>query len=286
MLVKIDAYGDMEWSQTFRESSVQTAYSLIQTSDGGYAMAGYIWPSDSKSSDFLLVKTDAYGNIEWNQTYNGGTLETAYSLVETSDGGYAIAGGSYSGVINSWLVKTDRFGNMEWNKTYAGENTVWERELVVTYDGGFAIAGGGVLVKTDASGNMEWNQTFGGESIVSLVQVSDGGYALAGSIQSIAGDEDFWLVKTDANGNIEWNQTHGGENDDGAYSLVGSSDGGYAIAGYTESFGAGKADFWLIKTDEYGIIPEFPSWGVLPLFLTVTMVVAIYKKRLPKTSNN
>jgi len=235
----------------------------------------------------LVVLVEAEPSwVIWSQTYGGADDEIAYSLVETSDGGYAIAGGSFSGVINSWLVKTDRFGNMEWNKTYAGENTVWEHELVLTSDGGFAIAGGGVLVKTDSSGNMEWNQTFGGESIVSLVQVSDGGYALAGYKHSIYTDSyDFWLTKTDANGNIEWNQTQGGENDDRAYSLVESSDGGYVLAGYTESFGNGKADFWLIKTDEYGNIPEFPLWALLLAMLVVVMAVAVIYRRILSKPN-
>ncbi len=82
-----------------------------------------------------------------------------------------------------------------------------------------------------------------------------------------------------------WSQTYGGPEGDSARSLIETTDGGYAIAGYTNSFGSGSTDFWLIKTDEHGIIPEFPSWTILPLFLTVTMVVAIYKRKLSKTNN-
>jgi len=81
-----------------------------------------------------------------------------------------------------------------------------------------------------------------------------------------------------------WSQTYGGEYGDIAYSLVEMSDGGYAIAGVTSSFGAGLSDFWLVKTDEYGI-PEFPSWVILPLLLVATLVVIIYKQRLPKPSS-
>ena len=101
-----------------------------------------------------------------------------------------------------------------------------------------------------------WNKTYGGtaaERAFSVVATSDGGYALVGTTDSFgAGEDDFWLVKTDASGNMEWNKTYGGTGDDQAWSLVETSDGGYIIAGSTDSFGAGGYDFWLIKTDEYG----------------------------------
>jgi len=108
-----------------------------------------------------------------------------------------------------------------------------------------------------------------------LVETSDGGYALTGS---------GLFVKTDGYGNVEWNQTYGGAHVEAAYALVVTSDGGYALAGYTRSFGAGYEDFWLVKTDAQGI-PEFPSWTILPLLLFATVVVIIYKHKLPKTPN-
>jgi len=83
-----------------------------------------------------------------------------------------------------------------------------------------------------------------------------------------------------------WSQTYGGPNHDFAYSVVQADDGGYALAGSTQSFGAGVNDAWLIKTDETGVIPEFPSWTILPLLLAATLVIITCKKRLPKTPNN
>jgi len=181
----------------------------------------------------------------WQQTYGGTEDDGALSLVQTTDGGYALAG------------DTESFGDL-WADFW--------------------------LVKTDGSGNMEWNQTYGepGEEYAySLVQTSDGGYALAGITESLgAGDYDFWLVKTDGSGNMEWNQTYGGTERDGALSLVQTTDGGYALAGVTESFGAGYRDFLLVKTDEYGVIPEFPSWVILPLFIITTLFAIIIKKKV------
>jgi len=145
------------------------------------------------------------------------------------------------------------------------------------------------LIGSVGASSEMWSQTYGGKNMDvgrSLVETSDGGYAIAGHTTSYGvGSTDFWLVKTDGYGNEEWNQTYEGTSEEGAFSLVVTSDGGFAIAGYTTSFGAGSYDFWLAKTDEHGYIPEFPSWLILPLFLTVTLVVAIFRRKLSKTSN-
>jgi len=142
-----------------------------------------------------------------------------------------------------------------------------------------------VLVNAEPSWVM-WSKTFGGtdyDQAYSLVKTSDGGYALAGNTYSFgAGDPDFWLIKTDGSGNMEWNHTYGGEHNDGANSLVENSDGGFALAGGTESFGAGSYDVWFIRTNEQGI-PEFPSWTLMLIILIVFAVALIsYKRKLNK----
>jgi hypothetical protein len=310
-LAKLDLYGNLEWDQTYSGGS---ANSLIETSDGGYALAGTLDSLDSNgTTDFWLVKTDSKGVMEWNQTYGGAEVERAYSLVETSDEGFALAGerivseGDGYRAWRFWLVRTDEDGNMLWNQTYGIAND-GARSLVRTSDGGFALAGFtyiwdpanlGVgnydfwLVKTDSKGVMEWNQTYARTDVdkaYSLIETSDGGYALAGeSYSAVTVDEeiehDCWLVKTDRDGNVEWNQTYGGPDEEAAYALIETSDGGYALAGYTRSYGAGKSDFLLIKTDEYGI-PEFPTWTILPLLLTATVVVTVYRNRLKQKTSS
>ena len=115
-----------------------------------------------------------------------------------------------------------------WSQTYGGPEGEYAHSLIETSDGGYAIAGNWMLVKTDMYGNMEWNQTYPGVPR-SLVETSDGGYAFAGYTSfDGGGGTDCWLVKTDAYVNMEWNQTYGGESGDKAYSLVATSDGGYA----------------------------------------------------------
>jgi hypothetical protein len=300
----------MLWNRTYGGSGNEGAYSLVVTSDGGLALAGYTNSFGAGSADFWLIKTDANGNSEWRRTYGGTQYELARSVIQTSDGGYALAG--YKGIINSfgivenldcWLIKTDSNGNMEWNQTYGGTADDYAFSLVKTFDGGYALAGrtwsfgAGKsdvwLIKTDSQGNMEWNQTYGKEwddSAYSLVETSDRGYALAGYITigepttgdgtvNPAGVEEFWLIKTDDSGNLMWNQTYGGEMEERAESLIETSDGGYAIAGYSFSHPPGSGNCLVIKTNEYGNIPEFSSWTMLPLLLVTTLSVIFVRRK-------
>jgi len=346
-LLKTNAYGNMEWSKTYGGPSSDWASALVQTSDGGFAIAGSTYSYDAGSADVWLIKTDVYGNIEWNKTYGGIYRDWTWALVQTSDGGFAITGSTsfyWGESADVWLVKTDAYGNMEWGKTYGRTDWGWAWALVQTSDGGFAIAGStssyraesadAWLIKTDAYGNVKWNKTYGGpmyEGASALVQASDGRYAIAGSTYSYgAGRADIWLIKTDAYGNVEWNKTYGGTEWDWASALVQTSDGGYAIAGCTRSYGAGL-DVWLVKTDACGnmewdktyggpgsdwasalvqtsdggfaiacstssygagsadawliklVIPEFPLATILLVLMAlITLTVAFTKKKLPR----
>jgi len=251
------------WNKTYGGTGDDRVPSVIQTSDKGYAMAGRTKSYGAGSDDFWLVKTDSFGNAQWNKTYGGTGGDIAWSVIQTGDGGYAIAG--WNGA-NALLVKTDSSGNMQWNKTYGGLGSDVAWSVIQTGDGGYAIGGetssygaGSVdswLIKTDSSGNAQWNKTYGGTNLDtcrSLIKTSDGGYALVGYTNSYgAGNLDFWLVKTDSSGNAQWNKTYGGTNYDIACSVVQTIGGGYAIAGYTNSYGVGSDDFWLVKTDSAG----------------------------------
>jgi hypothetical protein len=134
-----------------------------------------------------------------------------------------------------------------------------------------------------ASSSAGWKQTYGGDGwdqVWSVIQTSDGGYALAGGTESFgSGGYEFWLVKTDSLGNVEWNETYGAGS---ALSIVQTSDGGYALAGTNRIIiDDDLAGYyaWLIKTDPEGIIPEFPSWIILPLVLITTVVALFFKSR-------
>jgi hypothetical protein len=299
-LVKTDELGNVEWNKTYGGADFDRAHAFVKTSDGGYALAGETYSNGAGENDVWLVKTDESGNMVWSQTYGGVGIDNAFSLVETSDGGFAIAGRTRTSGeehTDAMLIKTDGSGEEEWTRTFGqtGENRVF-RSLVETSHGGFVLAGSIYtfdisdrdiwLVKTDGVGNLEWNHTYGGprfDDAYSLVQTSDGGYALTGETRSHGyGNDDVWLIKTDPNGNSEWNRTYGGELDDHAYSLIELSDGGFAIAGETESFGAGGDDVWFIRTNEQGV-PEFASWTpLMVMIVALVAVTVIYRRRLFK----
>jgi len=268
-LFKTDTLGNQQWSRNYGDYGPDVSYSVVQTSDGGYALAGQTYVAQSSAA--WLIKTDASGNIRWNKTYGGNDNDypCAYSVIQTSDGGYALAGqisggASTSWSIEAWLVKTDASGNVQWNKTYGGTGNEYAYSIIKTSDGGYALAGyvysyspsyssDFYLAKTDASGNLQWNKTYGGSGYdyaYSVVQASDGGFALAGYTQSSSSGYDFLVVKTDAAGNIQWNSTSGVGGDDYARSVVKTNDGGYALGGYTYSQGSYK--IWLVKIDVTG----------------------------------
>jgi hypothetical protein len=268
------------WNKTFGGDGGERAWSVQQTSDGGYIIAGDARSYGAGGSDFWLVKTDSNGNKVWDKTFGGTAGDEAYDVQQTSDNGYILAGrtGSYgAGNGNFWLVKTDSKGNEQWNRTFSGTGPGEAESVQQTSDGGYILAGRTDscsdrgfdfwLVKTDSNGNKTWDKTYGGtgrDTAYSVQQTSDRGYILAGATYSYgAGGSDFsdvWLVKTDSNGNKAWDKTFGGTARDEAYDVQQTSDGGYILAGQISSYGAGSWDFWLIKVG--GVYTPTPTGSI------------------------
>ena len=214
-LIKVNADGTPLWTNTYGGIGSDYGQSIQQTSDGGYIVAGRTMSFGPGISNVYLIKTDANGDTMWTKTYGeAGHLAVGFSVKQTSDQGYIIAGciTSGPGQTYGYLIKTDTIGDTLWTKQY-GEG-----------------------------GDYDW--------LVSVQQTSDEGYIVAGFTDSQgAGSLDVWLIRTYVNGDTIWTQTYGGTSDEAGYSLQKTSDEGYIIVGATNSSGAGSDDLWLIKTE-------------------------------------
>ncbi len=268
-LIKTNASGDTLWTRTYGGTGIDASYCVQQTSDGGYIVAGQTNSFGADSQNVYLIKTNAAGDTLWTRTYGGNGNDWAYSVQQTSDSGYIIAGTTSSFGAHRekvYLIKANASGDTLWTRTYGGTNNDYGYSVQQTSDGGYIVAGqtysfgaGGLdvyLIKTNAHGDTLWTRTYGGtgdDHGFSVQQTSDGGYIIVGFTTSFgAGGEDVYLIGTNASGDTLWTRTFGGTQDEEARSVRQTLDGGYVIAAYTGSFGAGGKDVYVIKTDASG----------------------------------
>jgi len=241
------------------------ARDIVQTPDRGFAVAGYTESFGAGGYDIVLSRFDSSGNHLWTRTAGGTGDEYGYSLVVTSDGGFVVAGYTASfgvGTNDVILCKFNSSGDHLWSKTVGRTPYYYGYSLVATSDGGLAITGGAnvsaeiLLTRFDSLGNHMWTRTVGGfgEDVgYSLIQTTDGGFAVAGWTTSFGGVDNIVLARFNASGNHMWTRSVDGTSSEAAYSLVQTSDGGFAVAGWTTSFGAGGgADIMLTKFDDQG----------------------------------
>ena len=268
-LVKTDFLGDTIWTKTFGGTDNDRGLSIIQTSDGGYLIAGETWSYGAGSCDVYLIRANSSGDTLWTKTYGGYLNDGACCVIESADSCYLIAGYALSftaGDADMYLIKTDSNGDTIWTKTYGGSKDDQIGTVYETSDKGFIIEGytksfgaGGTdiyLVKVDSIGDTIWTKTYGGalaEWGGTVIQSSSGGYSISASTESFgAGGWDIYLIKTNSIGDTIWTRTYGGNQFDRGGAMVQTLDGGIVITGVTGSFGADTADVYLIKTDSLG----------------------------------
>lgn len=301
--------GEVEWIKTFGGSGEDIGQAIIQTSDGGYAILGFSNSIDGdlqgkllEVNDYWLLKLDVDGNVQWSKTYGGSKDDRGQSLVQTTDGGYALTGYAMSddgdaslnqGFHDNWLLKLNAIGEIEWEKSYGFSGHDHSYDLLQTEDGGFFFTGflditsaradgytekGNTLTrhgvgefwgtKIDPLGDVEWRGYFGGtnnDRSHAVVRSEDGGFVMAGfsesddfDISNPGGSYDFWLVKVDNTGTMAWERSFGGTGIEISYDIDNTLDGGYVVVGNTFSTDGdvtdskGESDFWLLKVDGFG----------------------------------
>ncbi|MCP4725767.1 MAG: hypothetical protein GY863_12060 [bacterium] len=274
-LLKTDAHGDQEWLKTYGGPGDEYGWHFQQTIDGGFIIAAQTG-GDRKTSnvDAYLIKTDHKGNIVWSNTYGGDGVDRIYSVQVTEDNGYIACGTTDSfgaGNIDAYVIRIDSEGRLLWSKTFGGSEYDVGHFISKTSDGGFIITGYGqslgtagnndpYLIKIDGDGNKLWIRTYGGiddDRTLTGSQTFDGGFILTGYTKSFgAGNWDAYLIKTDAKGDTVWTRTFGGQYPDTGYIIHQAKDGGFIFTGDTWSYGNGRNDMFIVKTDRDGRVIE------------------------------
>jgi hypothetical protein len=250
-IVKLDPFGMVQWQKNYGGSGNDEAWSVQLTNDGGYIVAGRTNSNDGDVSgnhgdwDCWIVKLDSVGTIQWQKSLGGSGADQAADIQSTSDGGYIVAGGSLSndgdvsgnyGNGDLWVVKLNDIGEIQWQECLGGGSSEYANSIRSTIDGGYIVAG--------ATG-------------------SDDGDVAGSSFGGI----DEWIIKLSSDGAIQWQKCLGGEfpisgveGDDQAADIQLAGDGGYIVAGYTNSNdwevsgNHGVFDAWVVKLDSTGTI--------------------------------
>jgi uncharacterized delta-60 repeat protein len=280
-ILKLNSTGGVTWQESIGGSHVDVVHDLQKTSDGGYIAAGYTDSYGAGSPSIYsawVLKLNSTGGVTWQKTYGNSTGRNwAYSVQQTSDGGYIVAGVTESfgaGGWDIWVLKLNSTGGVTWQKTYGGplDDGAWSVQQ--TIDGGYIVAGytssygiGGNnywVLKLNSTGGVTWQKTYGISSddvAYDVRQTSDGGYIVVGQSWKSSGNYSVWVLKLNSTGGVSWQNKYGGTRDDVGSYVTQSSDGGYIISGATSSWGAGGLDYWVLKLNSTGGITWQKAYG-------------------------
>lgn len=305
-VVKIDALGNIMWERTYGGTLTEAANNISTTSEPYYVLAGYSTSSDgdvtenSGGSDFWIIKIDLLGNLVWESSYGTTEVDHAEEVIQTTDGGYAVAG-----FVNGWdntnyvIIKFDNFGELVWSKEYGGTDSDHAYSIIQKSDGGFLCAGftdsddfdvsvnygyyDVWVISIDSLGNLEWEKNYGGtcseeSQSIKIIEYDENEFVFTGrtcsddiDVSENKGANDYWIVSIDSTGNILWEKTIGGTGEEVSYSIIPISDGNLIVAGWSTSFDEDVTEtysinnYWLVKlgwcTDIYYADTDGDGYG-------------------------
>ena len=281
-LVKTDRFGVLDWRRTFGGKEKDLAYKIIEAHGGDYLILGSTYSSGAGNGDVWLLRINNKGRKVWEETIGNQFRNIAVDIVKGLDESYVLAG--HTEVVDSlgnvnmdlWMVKTNFRGKPIWEQTFGGEKQDAAAAVVANSDGSYTFAGyhhsfseagdsDGIAICLNSDGEELWKRSYGGpdtDIITSIIATEEGGYLCTGSSKSFSnGKEDVWLVKTTADGRESWKKLIGGKDSEMGKGLVNLPNGDYAIVGYTESYGAGDRDAWLLVTDANGKLRWKQEYG-------------------------
>jgi uncharacterized delta-60 repeat protein len=303
-ILKLDFDGSVSWEKVFGGATAReeaNAWSVQQTPDGGYIVAGRIFELGTENLDVLVTKLYPDGQpnpadrgaIEWQKRFGEDYLDLVRSVDQTSDGGYVVAGNLRTdrgrAYNDLWVVKLDSDGSISWQNTYGTSQPEQGYSVQQTADGGYIVAGftepdpfdfrnaDAWVLKLYPDGQpgsadrgaIEWQRKYDnidGDQIYSIVQTTDGGYIMTGITNSLytnSPESDLWVVKLFSDGTIDWEKRYGGDGADVGWDVKETSDGGYVVAGATATrcFSVGCSDFWILKLNTDGTTAWEKTYG-------------------------
>src|SRR6185436_2345009 len=275
-IVKLNIGGTIQWQKCLGGTDLDNAFSIQQTFDGGYIVAGETISNDGDVNgnngdfDFWIVKLDDAGTIQWQKCYGGTDYDRAFCIRQTSDGGYIIAGETFSNDVDVdgnhgnndyWVLKIDSSSVVQWQKCIGGTNDEQANSIQETTDGGYIVTGSTLsndsdvygkhgswdcwMVKLNNSGNIQWQKCLGGTGLdfgFSCQQNNIGEYVVAGLTFSNDGDVngnhgfgDFWIINIDSLGIFQWQKCLGGSGKDVGLFIQQTTDEGYIASGLASS---------------------------------------------------
>lgn len=269
--IKTDQNGDTLWTRTYGGTESDDGSGIIQTNDNCYLIVGATSSLGAGLSNVYCIKIDVNGDTLWTKTYNKKNSNYGASVIQTVDNGYLIVGTTSNlGVPNSkdgYIIKINSVGDTLWTNTITGIGDDWAFTALELSDGNYILSGatnsfgsGGYdiyLTRLDNIGNVIWMKTYGGveDDWGGIFQkTDDNGYVILGNTYSYGlGIADIYLIKTNEYGDTLWTKTFGGTGDDWGSCVKQTTDNGFIISGYTNSFG-NAYDVYLIKTNASGVV--------------------------------
>lgn len=270
-LLKLDSEGKYQWHNVFGGINIEDAYSLKQTQDSGFVIAGFTNSFGNGGYDAYMVKTDILGNFQWQKIYGGTDWDFVYWIEQTSDKGYLLAGETFSfgNNVQGYLIKTDSLGDSLWVRHFGSSGAEAFKEAHQTADSGFIAAGyiqntdGNIdffLVKTDKKGNLQWQKNYGGstnEICNSLTICNDAGFLMGGH-RDTNNTHKTYFIKTDSEGNLIWEKTEMSVSGNRSITRIRQTwDGEYILIQNTDVGGMGGME---IRLDKYNAGGWF-LWG-------------------------
>lgn len=288
-LLKMDAEGDILWTKSFGGSDTDEGTDVKETPEGDLIISAFTESYGAGDRDGWLLKTDSEGNLLWSQTYGGAALDATWAVDISPDGGYILAGGTYSFASGSesdlWLVKTDTAGNELWNQSYGVANfSDWGRDVAASPDGYVAVGlrnndpdapppvtGEAHFLKVDFDGNLIWDNSIAGtyrNEGYSIFPEQNGGWLISGTKVMSPTHSSFWVAKANADGDILWNVNLGQSNSlNFALDVIQTNNGDVVATGFSGYTPSSEQDLHVLRlSDQTLAISENPDEARITAF--------------------